>query len=222
MSTYSHYTMEQIRESGLLSSERMAEVEAAVEARISPLFSKSGKQLEKAKCAELEDGKFFMFANLDHDPEGDYMRRMILPHVLTAEETARINKECLKASSERHDAELYEKAEKIPEDEWNEGVFHGDEFYDSVGHMRDCLDEEDDAPKFVWAAEPVQVIPKLAVGDLLESLIEDRGWEDMDADDLNGTADLQLALDKFIDANVDVKSFREDCKTAIILNAPIP
>ncbi len=79
--------------------------------------------------------------------------------------------------------------------------------------------EGEEWPKCVWAAQGQVVIPALEVGDVVEHYVCDRGWEDMNTDDLHGVTELQAALDQFVEANKGVLSYNPDYSTTILLAA---
>jgi len=208
---------DQIKESGLLSPERYAVVEAAVTARMLPCFYADGTQIPHAVVARTGATTGRIVAQPDENMVS-YLRRLILPAVLTASELDTINEYCLAASCERRDAERFEKAEKL--NSWDGGVFYGDEYHSSIEDLISNLatgDEDDSFPKYVWAAEGRQVVDGLTVSDVTENAICNNGWEDMDSDDLNGGAELQAALDKFVEANASVISYQPDYTKAILL-----
>lgn len=216
---YCHYNETQVRESGLLSPERMAEVSAAIDARISPCFDAQGVEIPKAKIADCGPKKGrLLFMRFDHDQDMEYMRRDIMAAILTDEELELINDRCLSESSAAKEAEQFAKAEKV--EAWDGGVFYGDDYFASMDELCDRLnDDNDDWPKYVWAAEPETVFTGCSVADVVEDSISNSGWEDMEVDDFKGVAELQAALDKFTEANAGVHAFHPNYKKAVLLAA---
>lgn len=214
---YCHYSETQVRESGLLSPERMAEVSTAIDARISPCFDAQGREIPQAKIADCGPIKGrLLFARFDYATAEEYMRREIMAGVLTETELALINKTCLSAQSEAKESERFAKAEKV--EAWDGGVFYGDDYFASIDELCDRLTEENDKwPQYVWTAEPETVFTGCDVADVVESAMADRGWEDMDVHDFNGVAELQAALDKFAEANATVHSYQPNYKKAVLL-----
>lgn len=215
---YCHYSEQQIRESGLLSPERIDEVSAAITARITPAYDGAGKELSQAAVADLGNGDRLLFARVDTASAMEYVRRTVIVAVLTDVELALINKHCLEAQSTAKNALRFAKATKI--ESWTDGVFHGDDYYASLSDLLEHLENHgDQRPEYVWAAEPTTVLTELHVGDVVEGAISERGWEEMVTDDFEGVAELQAALDKFVQANSGVTSFRPDFSKAILLQA---
>lgn len=206
---------EQVRESGLLTPERMAEVTAQIDARIEPCFDRAGNQLKEAFIAECPEGRM-LFARVDSDGQREYLRRSVMAGVLTDAELELIDKHGSAARSQRKSEDAFAKAKKV--EAWDGGAFLGDDYFASMDELCDRLASDGgDWPQYVWAAKPQTVIGQLDVSDVVESQICDRGWEDMDTNDLRGVAELQAALDKFREANASVQSYWPDYSTAILL-----
>lgn len=208
----------QIQESGLLSPERMAEVTAGITARISPCFDSEGKELQGSKIADLGEEGRILFARCEDASAVEYMRRTILPAVLTESELDLVNEDCINARETEKSALAYSKAEKV--ESWDGGAFLGDQFFSSMDDLCDhleCTGEE--WPEYVWAAYSEPVIRPIDVSEVVENEISDRGWEDMDMNDLNGVSDLQAALDKFVQANATVLAYHPDYSKAVLMAA---
>ncbi len=214
--TYCQFTEGQIEESGLLSPERMAEVSAAINARIVPCCLPDGKALTNAFVADHgEEGKF-VYARCDNASAFEYMRRSVLPAVLTPEELECINEHCLSARETELNEKRFKEAKKV--EAWDDGAWLGDNYYHSMDDLCDHLEcEGEEWPEYVWGAKPKTVIHEIDVADVFECQICDHGWEDMSVDDLKGVEELQAALNKFVEANAVVYSFLPDYKTAVLL-----
>ncbi len=214
---YCYHNEDQLRESGLLSPARMAEVTAQIEARIEPCFDRAGLELKHAFIAECPEGRM-LFARVDSDGQREYLRRSVLAGVLTDSELEIVNRDCSSAQEASKSARDFEKAKKV--EAWDGGAWLGDRYFPSMDELCDHLESEgDEWPEYVWAAAPMTVIYARDVADVYESQICDRGWEDMEASDLNGVAELQAALDAFTKANETVKSYLPDYKIAVLLAA---
>lgn len=213
---YCHYNEQQVRESGLLTPERMAEVSAAITARIEPCFDRAGREIKDALIGDLGEGGRTLFPKVDNQHTMEYVRRTVMACVLTEQELKLINDRCIEAGSAIKNAERFAKAQKV--ESWDGGVFHGDDYFASIEEMIDSLERnEEDWPEYVWAAESIRIVDDLRVGQVVENDIDDRGWEDMDLNDFSGVTELQAALDKFVAANEDVVSYRPDYSKAVIL-----
>lgn len=215
---YCHYTEEQVRDSKLLSPERWAEIEAGIAARTLSVFRKDGTEIAGVKLADFGNGNGSLFSRLDSPHADEYMRRSIMSSLLTEAELKIINDRCLNAHEAEKTKERFAKAEKL--DSWDGGVFWGDDYFASMDELCDDIaGGNHEWPEYVWAAEPQTVIAGLDVADITEHLICDRGWEDMDVDDLNGVAELEAALKTFEEANKSVVSYRPDYSKAILMTA---
>ena len=212
---YCHYTEEQVLNSGLLTPERCAEVKAAIDAAVEPVFDQGGAKLTCGAIATY-GGIRHLHINQD-DRMTTYMRKLILADVLTAEELEAVNRDCLKANAHKKDLERFEKAEKVTE--CDEGVFYEDLYFATLDELFDHFKcQGGEPPKYVWAAQGEPVISSLSVAEVVESDVSDRGWEDMETSDLNGIDELQKALDQFVEANRTVKSFHANYAKAVLLN----
>lgn len=212
---FCYYNEEQVRESRLLSPERMAEVTAQIDARIEPCFDGAGNKLKEAFIAQCPEGRM-LFARVDSDGQREYLRRSVLAGVLTEAELKLVNDRCSSERSAAKDAEAFAKAKKV--EAWDDGAFLGDRYFGSMEELCDHLEcKGGEWPEYVWAAKSQTVIGGLDVARVVESDLTDRGWEGMDTNDLKGTVELQVALDKFTEANAGVKSYWPDQSIAILL-----
>jgi hypothetical protein len=212
---YSHYTLEQIIESGIFSPERMEEIQREIEARIEPVFLKNGKEVTSAK-ALMGDGVATLYPRMDHDHQWEYIRREALPLVLTPEELQRANAHCMALIQRRREEKDLANAAKL--DHWDGAVFVGDTFYRDIGEAMDmCADSEDGLPAYLWTGEPHQVIPSFTVADVVENAMDAYGWEDMDVSDLHGVDELQAALDAFTKVNEGVVSYTQDRSQVVVI-----
>lgn len=221
--------LDAIRDSGLLSPERLAEVTAAVEARISVPQDTTGRPIESARLADMSPWPRLLYTRMDHESNWEYMRRSLLAVVLTAEELELVNKHTHRYSDQARDQKRFEAATKVAAADWNGWVCDGDSYYPSVdelvAHWKDVVERGEmgynDHPKYVWAARPAQIIQAFDVADAIENQIDDRGYEDMSILDLNGVSEFQAAIDAFVKANENEVSYQMDRRTAITIGADI-
>lgn len=218
------YGMSDILESGLLSPERTAEIEAAMVADTSPVFDKSGALAVNAKIITQGGKRVLILDGSDQDYAREYHRRNHFAEFLAQDEIARLNARTFSARAKRRDVEQFEKAEKIDAKDWPGWVCAGgDSFHASVDdwleHWAENYTEGDDMPTHIWAAEPEVVVPELSVFEVVQNDIEARGWEEMNEDDFCETVKLQDALDAFVAANREVVSYRENPKKAILVES---
>jgi hypothetical protein len=109
----------------------------------------------------------------------------------------------------------FEKARKITEAEYDGALVYLDErFFDCV---EEAIDEylPGQEPEYVWACENVGV-PLANADSIIDHLLENM-WEDAESSDLNGVAELDVAIDAFNAANRSVKVYRPDYTTAILV-----
>lgn len=218
------YGMSDILESGLLSPERIDEISLAMHHDTSAVYDANGKLAVNAKIITQGGKRVLILDGSDQDYAREYHRRNHFAEFLTQEEIALLNAHTFSARQARRDAEQFEKAEKIDPKDWPGWVCDGGDHYHSsvedwLDHWACYCNPDDDPPTHIWAAEPEVVVPELSVGDILESDIEARGWEDMSSDDFAGTAELQAALDAFVTVNRGLVSYRENPKKAILVES---
>jgi hypothetical protein len=212
------YTEAEIRDSGLLSPERLLEVTAQVNARVMACRTSDGREVPDARIADLGKNGFAVFPRLTSDADSDYMRKLVLATVLTDEELKRINSACELARAAKVDRQRFARAAKFGA--WEHGVVFAGEHYESVEALIRHLDEVGDGwPEYVWAAEPVPVIPHFSVGDTVGRFLLERGWDGIELTDLSGVQELQKAISQFIALNATVFSYQPDHTKAILLGA---
>ena len=221
-----YLSLQQVRESQLLSPERMIELEAEIDRRLTKPRNAWGKVIETARLADLSPYGEWLYPRMDHekDEPWGYAKKQILCAILTEEEREVLKKHAFDASCVARDKAKFAKAKHVPESEWGEGVFHGDTYYSSVEDFReyweDNQDPEEPYPEYLWAARRQVVIQGLDVVNVVEGCIDAWGYEDMGVGDLSGVEELQAALDAFTKTNEDMVSYVEDTSIAIILEQP--
>lgn len=222
--TYCSYSLDQVRDSGLIPPARMEAITADIESRISEPRTADGRPITSAKLATFPDGTLMLYPRMDHDPEGDYIRRELLGAVLTEAELKLVNADCHRGWRDAADAKHFAVAQKL--ESWDGWVTDGDRYWrdvetylDERGDELEGHEEQPFTPPYLWIATSQPVITdRLDVADVTEHYVSDRGWEDMDVDDLEGVKELQVALDAFVEANRGVVSYTQD-KTRVVLLA---
>lgn len=217
-----YLSLDQVRESQLLTPARLAAVEAEIESRISIPQDPQGRPIENARLADHSPWPRMLYPRMDHESNWDYMRRELLAVVLTEGERQVLDRHALSAAQGKREIAAFAKATKIKDLDYEGGVYWGDTYYPSIDEFYDnTIDDVDKGcpPEYVWAARPQQVITsRMNVADITENEICDRGWEEMSVDDLEGVTELQAALDVFVAANAAIVSYQPDHKTAVLLN----
>lgn len=224
--------------SGLLPPERIEELGAEIERRITGCFDSEHHPVTNACIAEFPDGRKMMYTLGAHDPEGSYVRRELLDALMTDAEVNLVIQCYHTLTDQQRELERFAKAQRVPEAEWDGWVCDGDEYFEDTDAYWEKWYEEtmkwDNEtktfvlypdtipPVYVWAARPRPVIPTLDVESITEHYVCDRGWEDMSSNDLEGFADFERAIDQFVKANEKVVSYECDYSTAVILDPPKP
>lgn len=216
MKLYCSYSLDQVVESHLIPASRMLAIVAEVESRIEKAFDSQGRALTDCALAVFPDGKRMLYPRMDHDPNGEYIRRELLAQVLTPGELKLVNDKCHTGWSDATEAKRFEKATKLTS--WDGWVTDGDGFWPSVGEYMDERCDREWTHSYLWCCNEQPVIPNLDVAGVTQHWVEDRGWEEMSPeDDLEGVAALQAALDAFVEANKDVVSYRADYEQCVLL-----
>ncbi len=211
--------LDQVRDSRLLSPERMAAVEAEIERRFSIPLAPDGKPITNARVIDCGEHGLHLFPVMTHESNWEYARRTLLGCVLTEGERAMLDRSALGAASQRREEEKLAKATKVPESEWDGHVMLGDTYYDSVYEcVEDRINDGEEPPLYVWPAVAQPVIRRLDVMDVIENQISEYAWEDFDEGDLHGAEELQRALDVFVEANKGVGAFWPDESRAIVVD----
>ncbi len=130
-------------------------------------------------------------------------------------------KTCLNKRDAKREAQKYEKAAKIPEDEycgWISWDTHGDNdgFFESTDELREyALANGMQIPEYVYACTE-DTIPHLDAWDILESALErDEAYEDaIDGLDVDG---LQELLNGWLEHN-KLTCYHEDHERAVVLS----
>lgn len=116
----------------------------------------------------------------------------------------------------------FEKAQKIPESEWGDGVFFGDNYYNDT----ECLHENllmngINVPVYVWATKEVQ--PRLPdAHDIFDRILDHICLEDYPEASSKSLRELDEALIKFYAENKnELTYFEPDTTKAILLTKPL-
>ena len=116
----------------------------------------------------------------------------------------------------------FEKAEKIPESEWGDGVFRDDNYYGDIEYLHEdlCMNGLD-VPVYVWAAKEVQ--PRLPdAHDIFDRILDDIRLEDYPEASSKSLRELDEALIKFYAENKnELTYFEPDTTKAILLTKPL-
>lgn len=216
MNTYCNYTIDQISESGLLPEARVAELKEKLNTLPYPAFTKDGTRIPCVMVAPTTTGdSAFMMGRGD---ALEFMNRHILQTLLTAEELELIENHWSDARHAKREADEIAKAQAagriIPADKWGDGVFYGGDYCATVDEFIYDWDNDDEMPKYLYAAKAKKVVDGDILDDILTQLQED-GWEDMTDEDFHGVEELRAAIEAFKKANENVVVYEEDHSTLI-------
>lgn len=214
--SYCYYTLDEIAEHKLLPPERIQYLRSCIESSVKPLVLQDGTTVEGWFVAiHPSKGRHIVYAN------PSFYEREVLAWHLTESEIALLAKAYWSETWRKSESAKFDKATKIPRDEYDGRVWYNDQAYDDPGEvLQQLIDDgcdEDELPKYLWAVKEVPVITPRHVADIVEGDIEDRGWVDMEVKDLKGVDELQAALDRFVEANKGVVSYHPDYMKAVVL-----
>lgn len=124
------------------------------------------------------------------------------------------------------EAERFEKASKIPPDDYDGYVYYDagphDGYFDSWDEFEEWAEENytdrSHWPEYVWACNDIG-LRKASVSDITENIL-DGMWEDADEDDLIGIMELAAAIDAFNEANKGISFYQPDYTRAILVPQP--
>ena len=121
---------------------------------------------------------------------------------------------CIEKREFHKQVEMFTKAEKVTD--WVGGVFHGEDYYDSISYLLDHADPVD-MPDYVYASKSEPFV-FLGIHKALEFAIDqDNAYEDFDETYLHGVDELKAALVAFNKANESHVAYLPDYTKAIII-----
>jgi hypothetical protein len=126
--------------------------------------------------------------------------------------------DCREKAERAKEAKRFADAEKLTA--WDgpvfaEGIGPQDGFFETVDDLTEhCEDNGMSLPPYVW---PCDKVP-FAVVDF-DDIVEAAAYEDFDAGDLSGTAELKAAIEAFNEANKALCLWEPNYKKALVLTA---
>lgn len=129
-------------------------------------------------------------------------------------------KSCRDAKDAQEEMDRFNKAEKIPADQYDGWVFcegHGNNgFAETLKDMLEqCDDDGCDRPQYVWACKSKEFV-KVSLDRVVEDILEE-GFENFESDDLNGLDELKAAVTAFEQTNKMHVAYEPDYKRAILI-----
>lgn len=219
---YFYYTVDQIKGSNLLTPERMAEVEAAIEARMLPVFGPDGVRIQNGCVVNKPDGRFLQL-RMDHeDRPWQYLKRELMREALTDAEMDLIHDRWSIEQHKAFEARHFEKAEKITEWDgpvYREGYGFGEGYAESIEDFLDDIDPAEQ-PDYVWPCD-VDPVVQLDLDSILEHAAQDPP-EDWDSSDLDGLTELGAAIAVFNELNKGRCAWTPNYKKVLILKPATP
>jgi hypothetical protein len=151
----------------------------------------------------------------------DYIRSSILTNILTDDEYEKCIKHFRSLIDEKRDKEIFDKATKIPEEEYGDPVFYADNYYwNTCGFVEMFDDDLEELPEYVFGSETIKPFENSSIEKILGQ------WFDnfVDLDDNCGVHMppipdyLTAAWEKFKEEQKDFCYYEEDRKTVVLIN----
>lgn len=123
---------------------------------------------------------------------------------------------CHNKKLEQDETERFQKAGVIDLVDWNGPVYspNTDEYYSALDDLLEG-NEADHLPEYVWPCDAIEFV-KVDIGDILDQ-IQSEGYEDFDADDLNGIDDLKAAIELFNERNKGQHLYQPNYSKVILI-----
>jgi len=125
--------------------------------------------------------------------------------------------DCLKKEHSEFERKRFDSAEKINWKNYTGKVFYlnSELIADSIDEFIErCIDDDSEIPKYVFATKQVK-FRKIDHNDILESFYDNFG--ECIEDYIIGENELDIALEKFANANQELEWYEEDWKRIILL-----
>ena len=204
---------------GIIPDER---IQAAAEfvdfSRFKPAVLVDGRKLANLVVHDVDDHVYFAQA-LEDRPH--VVQAMLLESFFSEEEIDALNKNASWELRAKREQEQFEKAEKVPEEEYSGPVSDDDNYWGSVEEYRDQTeDEEEEIRDYLWACE-VKPTVLLDWQKVREMTTEDETPEYFDGSDIKGLEELKAAVDAFNEKNKGWTTWQYTTKIAVILNKSV-
>lgn len=109
----------------------------------------------------------------------------------------------------------FDKAQKIPESEYNDWFYHCGEYHENADELEEyCLQNDLEWPEWVWACKKIEF--KIDVDTILEHALQDHYEDARSSIPQAAENKLQAMLDKWC-AGQKIESWQEDNSRAVIL-----
>lgn len=187
------------------------------------LFHETGQSAEIFYCAECRHVK-----KTKDDAENccrcRFCNELVPQNSIGKENFTGYHGECWRADRDKRDAERLAKAEVVTDyDGWVfvEGLGYNDGYFRSMDDLLDYLEDEVEEvrPERAYCCQE-QPLQRLNSSDIAERICDDM-YEDA-YEDLNGLKELDIALEKFFDANAGMKSYYPDYKRCVLVPQKVP
>jgi hypothetical protein len=123
----------------------------------------------------------------------------------------------MQAKEASKEAARFDKAKKITEAEYKEGMLYdGDRYFNDVEDAVEHYECNDSAPpEYLWACKRAE-LPTASAESIYENLLEAM-WDDADTSDLYGVKELEAAVTAFNKENRSIQLWEPDYSTAILV-----
>jgi hypothetical protein len=211
--------LDNLEKIGLFSPERMKEIrDYLADDKFGEPKLEGGKRIV-GWVIHFDSGLMWSDGMFNRESGKFYIHNKILEKYLSDDEIDKINNYANSVWHERNDAARFQVAKKVSENEWGGRVFWNDNYYESVDDFKDVYSDDVDFPDYVWAVDEENLVVNFDINEVVERFTNDTSYEDFDSSDLNGLKEFEVAIEKFVEANKDFKSWNSSWKIAVILNA---
>lgn len=204
---------------GVISDERITEAAEFVDfSRFKPAVLADGRKLANLVVHDVDENVYFNQALTDRP---HIVQKMLLESFFSDEEIASLNENASYELRQKRERESFEKAAKVPEDEYSGPVSDDDNYWGSVDEYREEReDEEEEVRDYLWACE-VKPTVLLSWRKVSELTTDDEVPEDWDGSEIKGMDELKAAVEAFNKKNEGYTTWQYTTKIAVILNKEV-
>lgn len=186
---------------------------------------KNGKTLTGV-ISNPETGICFIGENFEKSAnhQKEFFQKHVFEKILTDEEYDKCAGFTWQIDRDKLEKRRFDTAKKIPESEYGEPVFHGDDFYTSMDDFRDQWEcdfdpVEDPIPEYVYGSEEMHTLKPEHLEHMIDKHFENNigYFEDWEPDVPNIPNYLQEAWNRFCEENSQ-KYYEIDWGTVVLLD----
>ena len=200
---------------GIIPDERITEAAEFVDfARMKPAVLADGRELDNLVVHDVTKRAYFRQGLKDWP---HVIQQELLESFFSDKEIDALNKNASIELREKREAERFEKAEKVPEEEYGGPVSDGDNYWGSVEEYREFVEEDlCEVGDYLWACE-VKPTVFLDWQKVREMTTDDETPEHFDGSEILGLDELRAAVDLFNEKNKRFESWEYTTKIAVVL-----